>query len=110
MNSNRKKSWNAPASRVRQLAVSICARSVRSTQMRPLVGSYIFASSFTSVDLPAPFSPTIATTARAGSVSVMSSSTSFCVPGYANDTCSSLMPSTRPSGAGLVPVPAAAAA
>ena len=44
--------------------------------MRPLVGSYIFASSFTSVDLPAPFSPTIATTVPAGSVRFTSSSTS----------------------------------
>ena len=34
---------------------------------RPLVGSYIFASSLTIVDLPAPFSPTIATTEPAGS-------------------------------------------
>ena len=38
--------------------------------MRPPVGSYIFASSLTSVVLPAPFSPTIATTVPAGSSSV----------------------------------------
>ena len=54
--------------------------------MWPEVGSYIFASSFTIVLLPAPFSPTIATTEPAGSSTFTSFSTSFSVPGYANDT------------------------
>ena len=57
------------------------ASGVSSTWIDPAVGSYIFASSLTSVVLPAPFSPTIATTAPAGSISETSSSTSREVPG-----------------------------
>ena len=41
-----------------------------STRMRPAVGSYSLHSSLTSVVLPAPFSPTSATTVPAGSVEV----------------------------------------
>ena len=48
-----------------------CARAARRRRrIAPDVGSYIFASSLTSVVLPAPFSPTIATTAPAGQVEV----------------------------------------
>ena len=50
-------------------------------EIAPDVGSYIFASSFTSVVFPAPFSPTIATTTPAGSRSETSSRTSRDVPG-----------------------------
>ena len=57
------------------------ASSVPSTRIRPAVGSYSLASSFTSVVLPAPFSPTIATTVPAGSSRFTSSSTSRSVPG-----------------------------
>ena len=52
--SNRKKSWNAPASRSRQSLALIDARSTPSTVMRPLVGVYMRAISFTSVDFPEP--------------------------------------------------------
>ena len=45
------------------------------------VGAYIRASSLTSVDLPAPFSPTTATTVPAGRCTMTSSSTSRSVPG-----------------------------
>ena len=68
--SKRKKSWNAPAIRSRHAAVGIVARSTPSTVMRPAVGRYMPASSLTSVVLPAPFSPTTATTEPAGSVHV----------------------------------------
>ena len=44
--------------------------------MRPLVGVYMSASSFTSVLLPAPFSPTSAITAPAGSSTFTSVSAS----------------------------------
>ena len=80
-NSKRKKSWNAPARRARQASAGIRASGVSSTKIEPDEGSYIFASSLTSVVLPAPFSPTIATTAPAGSVSDTSSSTTRDVPG-----------------------------
>ena len=62
-NSNRKKSWNAPASRVRHSSAGMRARSTPSTRMRPRVRLVQLARSFTSVVLPAPFSPTMATTA-----------------------------------------------
>ena len=68
--SKRKKSWNAPASRARQSSARMRASGAPSTRMRPAVGSYSSQSSFTSVLLPAPFSPTSATTAPAGSVEV----------------------------------------
>ena len=59
-----------------------CARAAcRRRGSRPDVGSYSLASSLTSVVLPAPFSPTIATTAPAGSSSYTSSSTRRSVPG-----------------------------
>ena len=80
-NSNRKKSWNAPESRARQLSARIRARGTPSTKIAPLVGSYSFASSFTSVVLPAPFSPTTATTEPAGKKRSTSSRTSRLVPG-----------------------------
>ena len=68
-NSKRKKSWNAPASRVAPVVRAACAPAAcRRRGSRPAVGSYSFASSLTSVVLPAPFSPTMATTAPAGSV------------------------------------------
>ena len=57
------------------------ASGASSTRIAPDVGSYIFASSLTSVVLPAPFSPTMATTAPAGSDSDTSSSTRRDVPG-----------------------------
>ena len=92
--------WPAPASRVRQPAASMRARSVRSIRIRPPVGSYIFASSLTSVVLPAPFSPTTATTDPAGSSTFTSSITSRSVQGYANETCSKRIASVMMSGAG----------
>ncbi len=57
------------------------ASGVSSNRMEPEDGSYIFASSLTRVVLPAPFSPTMATTAPAGRVSDTSSSTTRDVPG-----------------------------
>ncbi len=80
-NSKRKKSWKAPARRARQSSARTRASGVSSRKIAPDEGSYIFASSFTSVVLPAPFSPTIATTAPAGSVTDTPSSTTFDVPG-----------------------------
>ena len=80
-NSKRKKSWNAPARRDRHASAGMRASGVSSTRISPDAGSYIFASSFTSVVLPAPFSPTMATTEPAGSVSETSSRTSREVPG-----------------------------
>src|SRR5256885_923006 len=71
--------------------------------IEPDDGSYIFARSLTSVVLPAPFSPTIATTAPAGSVTDTSSSTTRDVPGYANDTCSSRTPRCNTVGTGRSP-------
>src|SRR5438128_1344976 len=101
-NSKRKKSWNAPARRACHSTAGRRASGVSSTRIEPDDGSYIFASSLTSVVLPAPFSPTMATTAPAGSVTDTSSSTTREVPGYANDTWSSLMPrrNTARSNAG----------
>src|SRR4030095_2257975 len=54
--------------------------------MEPDEGSYIFASSLTSVVLPAPFSPTIATTAPAGSSRFTAATTHRSGPGQGNDT------------------------
>ena len=75
------------------------ASGAPSTRIAPDVGSYIRARSLTSVVFPAPFSPTIATTAPAGRVSETLSTARRDVPGYANDTPSSRMPSRSRSGA-----------
>ena len=72
--SGRSPGTRRPAARATRRPASR-ASGVSSTKIAPGVGSYIFASSFTSVVLPAPFSPTMATTAPAGSVSDTSSST-----------------------------------
>src|ERR1700674_3439782 len=122
-NSKRKKSWNpppnppvcpprnprrkkpgiAPAGGARHSAAGTRASGVSSTKIEPEDGSYIFASSLTSVVLPAPFSPTMATTAPTGSVNDTSSSTTRDVPGYANDTCSSRMPRCNTVGTARSP-------
>ena len=68
------------------------------------------ASSFTSVDFPAPFSPTMATTDPAGNTTDTSSSTARAVPGYEKLTCSKAMPVVSAFGAGTrIPVSWAAA-
>src|ERR1700674_2190962 len=102
-NKKRKKSWNAPERRPRHSAAGTRASGVSSTKIEPEDGSYIFASSLTSVVLPAPFSPTMATTAPTGSVNDTSSSTTRDVPGYANDTCSSRMPRCNTVGTARSP-------
>src|SRR5437016_5237963 len=102
-NSKRKKSWNAPARHSRHSLAGKRASGVSSRRIEPDDGSYIFASSLTRVVLPAPFSPTIATTAPAGSVTDTSSSTTRDVPGYANDTLSSRMPRCNTVGTGRAP-------
>ena len=88
--------------RAGELFAPLCAdpaRSTPSTRIAPAVGVYIRHSSLTSVVLPAPFSPTIATTAPAGSSRFTSSSTSRSVPGYANDTWSNRTLRSMRSGA-----------
>ena len=65
--SKRKKSWNAPVSLARQSCAGMRASGAPSTRMLPELGSYSLHSSLTSVLLPAPFSPTSATTEPAGS-------------------------------------------
>ena len=61
--------------RVRHSSAGMRDSGDPSIRISPDDGSYSLASSFTSVVLPAPFSPTIATTAPAGSVNETSSST-----------------------------------
>ena len=56
------------------------------------------ARSLTSVDLPAPFSPTMATTEPAGSSRSTSSSTSRLDPGRLNETLRSATPAVSRSG------------
>ncbi len=109
-NSNRKKSWNAPARRARHSPAGTRPSGVSSNRIDPDDGSYILARSFTSVVLPAPFSPTIATTAPAGRVTDTSSSTTRDVPGYANDTWSKRMPRRNRAGAARSPSAATEAA
>ena len=80
--SKRKKSWNAPASRARHSS----ARHARPAARRrrgcgPPSARRACTSSLTSVVLPAPFSPTIATTEPAGRSRSTSSSTRRSVPG-----------------------------
>ena len=60
---------------------SIPERSIPSNSIRPLVGSYRPASNLMSVDLPAPFSPTMATTVPAGRSRSTLSSTTRSLPG-----------------------------
>ena len=79
------------------------ASGVSSTRIAPDVGSYIFASSFTSVVLPAPFSPTMATTAPAGSVErhVVEHEPRRC-RGRRTTRARSRMPSRSRAGTGLI--------
>ena len=65
--SGRSPGTRPPAAR-RHAVTGERARSARPPGSVPLVGAYSRHSSFTSVVLPAPFSPTMATTAPAGSV------------------------------------------
>ena len=60
------KSWKSVATRARHCSGSMSARSAPSTRIRPLVGWYSPHSSLTSVDFPAPFSPTSASVWPAG--------------------------------------------
>ena len=71
----------APDIRARQSLAAMRERGTPSMRIAPDAGSYILASSFTNVVLPAPFSPTIATTAPAGKISETSSNTKREVPG-----------------------------
>jgi hypothetical protein len=97
------KSWKAADNRERHDSTAIEARSTPSTRIRPEVGSYIRDNSFTNVVLPAPFSPTTATTAPAGIRTDTSRSTHRDVPGYRNDTPSNETASTSREGAGRSP-------
>src|SRR5207245_9543842 len=99
-NATREHAWTAPAGPARHALAGKRASGVSSARIEPDDGSDIFARSLTSVVLPAPFSPTIATTAPAGSVTDTSSSTTRDVPGYANDTCSSRTPRCNTVGTG----------
>src|SRR6202012_1426442 len=81
----RAKSWNAAVQRSRQLSWAIDDSGTSSIRMVPDVGLYMPSSSFTSVLLPEPFSPTIATVAPAGKVRLSAESTIRSVPGEAND-------------------------
>ncbi len=93
---NRAKSWNAAVQRARQLSCAIDVSGTPSTRIAPDVGWYMPSSSLTSVVLPEPFSPTIATVAPAGSVRVSEESTGRSVPGYVNDRSRTRYPGRQP--------------
>src|SRR6185437_6596379 len=107
---NLAKSWKAAVHRSRQLSRAIEFSGTPSTSIVPDVGWYMPSSSLTSVVLPEPFSPTIATVAPAGSVRLSAESTGRSVPGYLNDRSRSVIPDVSRSGAAAVPADATAAA